>query len=98
MSGEDIAIVHNGIIENFEELREDLKEKGYKFVTDTDTEVIAHRIAHHLKDKGELTAAVRATVAELEGAYALVVMSKNDPGKLMLARQPSQQHRCFGIE
>jgi glucosamine--fructose-6-phosphate aminotransferase (isomerizing) len=86
MSGEDIAIVHNGIIENFEELREDLKEKGYKFVTDTDTEVIAHRIAHHLKDKGELTAAVRATVAELEGAYALVVMSKNDPGKLMLAR------------
>ena len=81
MSGDDIAIVHNGIIENYEELRDDLKAKGYEFVTDTDTEVIAHRISHHLKETGELTAAVKATVAELEGAYALVVMSKADPGK-----------------
>jgi glucosamine--fructose-6-phosphate aminotransferase (isomerizing) len=86
MSGEDIAIVHNGIIENYEELRDDLKAKGYEFVTDTDTEVVAHRISYHMKEAGELTAAVRATVAELEGAYALVVMSKADPGKLMVAR------------
>jgi len=86
MSGDDIAIVHNGIIENYEELRDDLKAKGYKFVTDTDTEVVAHRISHHLKETGDLTAAVRATVAELEGAYALVVMSRTDPGKIMLAR------------
>jgi len=86
MSGEDIAIVHNGIIENYEELRDDLKAKGYKFVTDTDTEVVAHRISHHLKETGDLTAAVKATVAELEGAYALVVMSRADPGKIMLAR------------
>ena len=86
MSGDDIAIVHNGIIENYEELRDDLKAKGYEFVTDTDTEVVAHRITHHLKETNDLTAAVKATVAELEGAYALVVMSKNDPGKLLLAR------------
>jgi len=86
MSGDDIAIVHNGIIENYEELRDDLKTKGYKFVTDTDTEVVAHRISYHLKETNDLTAAVKATVTELEGAYALVVMSKNDPGKLVLAR------------
>ncbi len=86
MSGDAIAIVHNGIIENYEELRDDLKAKGYEFVTDTDTEVVAHRISHHLKETNDLTAAVKATVAELEGAYALVVMSKNDPGELVLAR------------
>ena len=86
MSGNNIAIVHNGIIENYEELREDLRKRGYEFSTDTDTEVIAHLIDLHLKDCGELSAAVKATVAELEGAYALVVMSKNDPGKLVLAR------------
>ena len=86
MSGDDIAIVHNGIIENYEELRDDLKAKGYEFVTDTDTEVVAHRITHHMKETNDLTAAVKATVAELEGAYALVVMSKNDPDKLVLAR------------
>jgi glutamine---fructose-6-phosphate transaminase (isomerizing) len=86
MSGGNIAIVHNGIIENYEELRDDLKAKGYEFESETDTEVIAHRIAWHLESNGELSAAVRATVAELEGAYALVVMSLADPGKLMLAR------------
>ena len=76
MSGNNIAIVHNGIIENYEELREDLRKRGYEFSTDTDSEVIAHLIDLHLKDCGELSAAVKATVAELEGAYALVVMSK----------------------
>jgi glutamine---fructose-6-phosphate transaminase (isomerizing) len=86
MSGGNIAIVHNGIIENYEELRDDLKAKGYAFESETDTEVIAHRIAWHLESTKELPAAVRATVAELEGAYALVVMSLADPGKLMLAR------------
>jgi glucosamine--fructose-6-phosphate aminotransferase (isomerizing) len=86
MSGEDIAIVHNGIIENYEELREQLKANGYEFATDTDTEVIAHRISQHLEESGEIAAAVKATVAALEGAYALVVMSRKDPGKLVLAR------------
>ena len=87
MSGDVVAIVHNGIIENYEELRDELKGSGYEFVTDTDTEVVAHRIAEHLGDGDDLAAAVRATVAELEGAFALVVMSKSDPGKLVLARE-----------
>ena len=87
MSDDDIAIVHNGIIENYEELREDLKKHGYVFHSDTDTEVVAHRIRHHLKQTGELSAAVKTTVAELEGAYALAVMSVSDPDKLILARE-----------
>ena len=87
MSEDDIAIVHNGIIENYEELRADLIEKGYVFESDTDTEVVAHRIRHHLKDSGEILKAVQATVVELEGAYALVVMSASDSEKLILARQ-----------
>ena len=86
-SGDDIAIVHNGIIENYEELRDDLKNKGYEFTSDTDTEVVAHRIHYHRKSTDDLVAAVTATVAELEGAYALVVMSANDPETLVLARQ-----------
>ena len=87
MSGDVVAIVHNGIIENYEELRADLRSSGYTFYTDTDTEVVAHRIAQHLAVSGDLTRAVKDTVAELEGAYALVVMSRSDPGKLVLARQ-----------
>ncbi len=86
MSQDTIAIVHNGIIENYAELREDLKGLGYEFESETDTEVVAHRIHHHLKNTGELVAAVRETVTELEGAYALVVMSANEPDKLVLAR------------
>ena len=86
MSENDIAIVHNGIIENYEELREDLKKRGYEFLSDTDTEVVAHRIKYHLKETGDLIGAVKATVSELEGAYALAVMSATDPDKLVLAR------------
>ncbi|MEQ8206450.1 MAG: glutamine--fructose-6-phosphate transaminase (isomerizing) [Woeseia sp.] len=86
MSHPEIAIVHNGIIENYETLREELSAAGYKFESDTDTEVVAHRIHQHLKDSADLVAAVRKTVAELEGAYALAVMNRNQPGKLVLAR------------
>ena len=86
MSGKDVAIVHNGIIENFEELRADLRKKGYEFSSDTDTEVVAHRIAMHLEQVDDLAEAVKATVAELEGAYALAVMSIGHPDRLVLAR------------
>ncbi len=86
MSEDDIAIVHNGIIENYEELRDDLQKNGFEFESQTDTEVVAHRIKHHLNDTGELSAAVRATVAELEGAYALAVLSVSDPDKLIVAK------------
>jgi glucosamine--fructose-6-phosphate aminotransferase (isomerizing) len=86
MSKDDVVVVHNGIIENFEELRSDLKKHGYEFESETDTEVIAHRVKQHLTDSGDLLQAVRDTVAELEGAYALAVMSRSDPAKIVLAR------------
>jgi glucosamine--fructose-6-phosphate aminotransferase (isomerizing) len=86
MSGADVAIVHNGIIENYEELRDVLKGEGYEFQSETDTEVVAHRIAHHMKDCESLEGAVRATVAELEGAYALAVMCAREPDKVVIAR------------
>jgi len=87
ISGPDIAIVHNGIIENHEALRKDLVAQGYEFSSETDTEVIAHRIHLYLKNSDDLEQAVRKTVDELEGAYALVVMSKDEPGKLILVRE-----------
>jgi len=81
-----IAVVHNGIIENYAELREELRAAGYAFDSETDTEVVAHRIHFHLQSLGDLFRAVRATVAELEGAYALVVLSEEQPDRLILAR------------
>jgi glucosamine--fructose-6-phosphate aminotransferase (isomerizing) len=86
MSKDDVVVVHNGIIENFEELRSDLKKNGYEFESETDTEVIAHRVKQRLTESGDLLQAVRETVSELEGAYALAVMSRSDPGKIVLAR------------
>ncbi len=87
MSGNRIAIVHNGIIENYEDLRDDLKSKGYEFTSDTDTEVVAHRISWHMKDGVSLEQAVRGTVRELAGAFALAVMSADEPDKLVIARE-----------
>ena len=87
ISKDGIAIVHNGIIENHEELREEAQREGYEFTSETDTEVIAHRIHHHLKVTGDLFKAVRATVAELEGAYALAVVSQSEPDRIVVARQ-----------
>ncbi|HEX9772459.1 MAG TPA: glutamine--fructose-6-phosphate transaminase (isomerizing) [Steroidobacteraceae bacterium] len=87
ISRDGIAIVHNGIIENHEELRAELLRDGYEFSSETDTEVIAHRIHHHLKITGDFFKAVRATAAELEGAYALAVMSQHDPDRIVLARE-----------
>jgi len=86
ISRDGIAIVHNGIIENHEELREELTKLGYIFTSETDTEVIAHRIHHHKQKLGDIFRAVRATVAELEGAYALAVVSEDSPDRIILAR------------
>jgi glutamine---fructose-6-phosphate transaminase (isomerizing) len=86
MSQSDVVVVHNGIIENFEELRDELKTKDYNFESETDTEVVAHRVHQHLQQCGDLLQAVRKTVAELEGAYALAVMSSSDPNKIVIAR------------
>jgi len=87
ISHDGLAIVHNGIIENHEELREELKKAGYKFTSETDTEVIAHRVHHHMQSLKDLFKAVRATVAELEGAYALAVVSESEPERIILARE-----------
>jgi glucosamine--fructose-6-phosphate aminotransferase (isomerizing) len=87
ISRDGIAIVHNGIIENHEPLRLDLQGLGYTFTSETDTEVIAHRIHHHLSGSADLFAAVRKTVAELRGAYALAVVSETDPECVVVARE-----------
>jgi glutamine---fructose-6-phosphate transaminase (isomerizing) len=87
ISRDGLAIVHNGIIENHDELRSDLERLGYSFTSETDTEVIAHRIHYHLATVDDLFKAVRATVAELEGAYALAVVSEHDPDRIILARE-----------
>ncbi|AVO62156.1 glutamine--fructose-6-phosphate transaminase (isomerizing) [Pseudomonas chlororaphis] len=85
----DLAVVHNGIIENHEALREQLKGMGYVFTSDTDTEVIAHLLNHKLKDLGDLTLALKATVKELHGAYGLAVISAIQPDRLVAARSGS---------
>ena len=81
-----VALVHNGIIENHEEQRERLKALGYVFESQTDTEVIAHLIHHHLKDGNDLLHALQKSVAELHGAYALAVISRKEPDRMVVAR------------
>src|SRR5450755_2500733 len=98
ISRDGLAIVHNGIIENHDELRTDLERLGYSFTSETDTEVIAHRIHYHLATVGDLFKAVRATVAELEGAYALAVVSEHDPDRLILAREGCPVVIGLGVE
>ncbi|MGO4309611.1 glutamine--fructose-6-phosphate transaminase (isomerizing) [Pseudomonas sp. KB_15] len=85
----DLAVVHNGIIENHEALREQLKALGYVFTSDTDTEVISHLLNHKLKDLRDLTVALKATVKELHGAYGLAVISAQQPDRLVAARSGS---------
>ncbi|HGM6068005.1 TPA: glutamine--fructose-6-phosphate transaminase (isomerizing) [Stenotrophomonas maltophilia] len=81
-----VALVHNGIIENHEEQRERLRALGYTFESQTDTEVIAHLIHHHLKDGDDLLLALQHTVKELTGAYALAVVSRAEPERFVCAR------------
>lgn len=88
-SGSDLAVVHNGIIENHEALREQLKGLGYVFTSDTDTEVIVHLLNHKLKEQSDLTEALKATVKELHGAYGLAVISAKQPDRLVAARSGS---------
>ena len=86
-SGERIALVHNGIIENHVPLREELKAKGYAFVSQTDTEVIAHLIDACYT--GDLLEAVKKATTRLEGAFAIAVICNDDPGRLVGARKGS---------
>ncbi|WP_186103453.1 glutamine--fructose-6-phosphate transaminase (isomerizing) [Burkholderia gladioli] len=93
-SSDAVALVHNGIIENYEALREGLRAKGYQFVTQTDTEVIAHLV--HSLYRGDLFAAVREAVAQLHGAYAIAVIHKDQPNTVVGARQGSPLVVGFG--
>jgi glucosamine--fructose-6-phosphate aminotransferase (isomerizing) len=88
-SGEELAVVHNGIIENHEELRERLKGLGYVFTSDTDTETIVHLLQHKLQQLGDLTAALKAAIPELHGAYGLAVISAKQPDRILTARSGS---------
>ena len=92
-----VAVVHNGIIENHAELRQEQLALGYSFTSETDTEVIVHQV-HRYMDQGHgLTDAVRATVHDLEGAYALGVISSDEPQALVAARRGSPLVIGFGI-
>jgi glucosamine--fructose-6-phosphate aminotransferase (isomerizing) len=82
-------VIHNGIVENFAQLRTRLEKEGHTLVSETDTELVAHLIEERLRDGADLVEAVRATVRELEGAYALVVLSADDPGRLVGVRVAS---------
>ncbi|MBO6226751.1 MAG: glutamine--fructose-6-phosphate transaminase (isomerizing), partial [Shewanella sp.] len=97
LSEGDIAVVHNGIIENHNKLREMLKGLGYKFSSDTDTEVICHLVHHELKTNSTLLSAVQATVKQLEGAYGTVVIDRRDSERLVVARSGSPLVIGFGL-
>jgi len=93
-AGIDLSVVHNGIIENHEALRAQLRERGYVFCSETDTEVVAHLLHALLRDRpaaqpGQLLAAVAQAVRQLEGAYALAVVSTTEPDTVVAARKGS---------
>ncbi len=84
-----VVIVHNGIIENHSQLREQQNQEGFNFTSQTDTEVAAHQVEHYLKQQGDLLEAVRLAVADFEGAYALGVMSNHENHRLIATRRGS---------
>ncbi len=100
VSGGEVAVVHNGIIENYEELREMLKSRGYVFATQTDTEVIAHLVhSHwHAAGGGDLLRAMQAAVAQFRGAYAIAAISTREPGRVVGARQGSPLVVGVGVD
>ncbi|MGH8457125.1 MAG: glutamine--fructose-6-phosphate transaminase (isomerizing) [Stenotrophobium sp.] len=91
----DVAVVHNGIIENHDELRAELVAAGFKFSSETDTEVAAHLIQHYMDQGQDLRVAVQKAIARFHGAYALAVISAAAPGRMLLARKGSPL--CIGI-
>jgi len=83
-----VAVVHNGIIENHEELKQSQLKQGYRFTSETDTEVVVHQVHfHHINEGQDLLSAVQDAVAHLDGAFALGVLSKQEPGRLIASRK-----------
>jgi glucosamine--fructose-6-phosphate aminotransferase (isomerizing) len=94
---DSLAVVHNGIIENFEALREIQKERGFRFSSETDTEVIVHQISWYYRDCDDLLEAVQKAIKDFKGAYALGVIVKDQPDKLIIAREGSPLVIGLGI-
>jgi glutamine---fructose-6-phosphate transaminase (isomerizing) len=92
-----IAVIHNGIIENYEPLKAELVAKGYRFASETDTEVIAHLVNEHVKQGHDLREAVRLSVQRFTGAYALLVLDAEDPDRIVVARIASPLVIGLGI-
>jgi glucosamine--fructose-6-phosphate aminotransferase (isomerizing) len=97
LSEQRIAIVHNGIIENYQLLRQQLISDGYLFNSQTDSEVIAHLVHQHLQNDNTLLSAVQKTVQQLEGAYGAVVIDKNNPDEMIVARSGSPLVIGYGL-
>ncbi|MFC3283908.1 glutamine--fructose-6-phosphate transaminase (isomerizing) [Litchfieldella rifensis] len=97
-SGDSLAVVHNGIIENFESLKAELEGQGYVFTSETDTEVVAHLLAREFTRHRDLLMAVQRVLAMLDGAYALGVVHKDEPGVVIGARKGSPLVVGVGIE
>ncbi len=97
LSGDRIAVIHNGIIENFQSIKDELVAKGYEFNSDTDTEVAAHLVHDLLKSGKDLLQAVQAAVAQFEGAFALLVFDSQDPDRFVASRVASPLVIGLGI-
>ncbi len=97
ISTDKIVVVHNGIIENHEQLRGDLQAEGFRFESETDTEVIAHLIEYHLREDISLLEAVQKSIPKLIGAYGTVIMDRRDPSRLIAARSGSPLIIGLGI-
>ncbi|MFL1456034.1 glutamine--fructose-6-phosphate transaminase (isomerizing) [Marinobacter sp. GN3S48] len=89
MSGDRLAIVHNGIIENYQDLRDELRAEGFEFTSQTDTEVVAHLIEKHYREQDNLHDAVKSAIRLLRGAYALAVVHADEPDHLVVCREGS---------
>ncbi|MDX1518046.1 MAG: glutamine--fructose-6-phosphate transaminase (isomerizing), partial [Woeseiaceae bacterium] len=89
VSGDRVAVIHNGIIENFQPIKDELVKKGYEFASETDTEVAAHLVHDFLKQGLDLVDAVAKAVEQFEGAYALLVVDAEDPDRIVVSRVAS---------
>jgi glucosamine--fructose-6-phosphate aminotransferase (isomerizing) len=89
LSGDRVAVIHNGIIENYQVIKDELQAKGYEFQSETDTEVVAHLVYDYLRQGNSLLEAVRLSVQRFEGAYALLVFDAQDPDCFVVSRVAS---------